>query len=177
MNTLNDTPDYIEIPLPQNRIAIVSPQDSDMSNFRWHGLRKGKIINAATKYYAVRNKTIGVKTQYAEYMHRVILARMLGRELVKGEWVDHINGNGLDNRRENLRLSTIAQNAFNKGKHSNNTSGYKGVSWNKFAGRWVAQITIDGKNKYLGYFDTPEEAHAAYCAKAKELHGEFFNPG
>jgi hypothetical protein len=87
--------------------------------------------------------------------------------------VDHINCNPLDNSFANLRLATNAQNACNRGKPSTNSSGYKGVTWKKLKNKWSAQIMINYKKKNLGYFNTPEEAHAAYCKAAKELHGDF----
>jgi hypothetical protein len=87
--------------------------------------------------------------------------------------VDHINCNPLDNSFVNLRLATNAQNACNRGKPSTNSSGYKGVTWKKLKNKWSAQIMINCKKKNLGYFNTPEEAHAAYCKAAKELHGDF----
>lgn len=102
---------------------------------------------------------------------------MLGRKLAKGEFPDHINGNGLDNRRENLRLATRSQNSINRGKQSNNKSGYKGVSWNKRDKRWTAQITINKHIINLGGFDTPEQAYEAYKEAAKQYHGTFANLG
>ena len=88
-----------------------------------------------------------------------------------GEWplmVDHINGDVVDNRIENLRASNsrLNMNAHRK-VHKNNTSGYTGVMFYKNANKWAAQISIDGKTKHLGLFLSPEDAHAAYKA-AKE---------
>lgn len=93
--------------------------------------------------------------------------------------VDHIDGNKLNNRIENLRSATTSQNQHNRTKYKNNTSGYKGVSFygkNKYK-CWGANIQVNGKQKHLGYFLTPEEAFAAYCKAALELHGEFANTG
>jgi hypothetical protein len=96
-----------------------------------------------------------------------------------GEWpkseLDHINGIKNDNRLCNLREVTRSQNMQNCGKYLNNTSGFKGVSWNKQSNKWKAQICISGKHKHLGSFDTPEEASIAYQLAAKELHGEFLH--
>lgn len=87
--------------------------------------------------------------------------------------IDHINGIRNDNRIENLREADQSQNIANGKKHRDSTSGLKGVTWNAACKRWMAQIHWRGKHIYLGLFDTKEEAHAAYCAAAKRLHGEY----
>jgi hypothetical protein len=79
--------------------------------------------------------------------------------------LDHINGNRADNRFANLRLATAQQNNENIGRRRDNTSGFRGVSLTK-TGRWMAQIQSKGVKKHLGYFDTPEAAHAAYVQSA-----------
>ena len=92
-------------------------------------------------------------------------------------YIDHIDGDKSNNRVENLREATPSQNQFNKGPTALNTSGFKGVSFYKGRKKWWARINIQGKKKHLGYFNTPEEAFAAYCAAAGEVHGEFVNVG
>lgn len=93
--------------------------------------------------------------------------------------VDHINGNGLDNRRANLRMARSTQNVVNSGprrrglRTSVRPSGYKGVSFDKVSNRWKAQIMVDGKNHNLGRFVSPEEAARVYNAAAQEAWGEF----
>lgn len=87
--------------------------------------------------------------------------------------VDHINGDTLDNRRSNLRICTKAQNTMNRGPQKNNTSGFKGVSFNKQSGKWISAITVNNKRINIGLFPSAKEAHIAYCEKAKELHGEY----
>ena len=108
-------------------------------------------------------------------------AHRLAWLLVHGEWpdgdVDHIDGNRLNNRIANLRLATRSQNLANARKSNRNTSGLKGVSWNKKSQRWMAQICADNHRLYLGLFDTPEEAHAAYLAAAHEHFGTFAHGG
>lgn len=86
-------------------------------------------------------------------------------------FVDHRNMNGLDCRRENLRAATKSQNTRNSRLRRNNRSGFKGVT--ETSKGWRAQCRFDGRNHHLGYFDTPEEAHAAYFAAACEHAGEF----
>lgn len=152
----------IEIPLTQGQIAIVDDEDSDLSNQRWCAtIRNGSVPG----FYA--------KCKGQGYLHRVILARVLGRSLKTNEWVDHINRNTLDNRRTNLRLTTPSQNHMNRSKNTNNTSGFKGVSFNRFRNVWTAQIRLSGKVKNLGRYDTAEEAAHAYDAAAREHFGEF----
>jgi len=96
---------------------------------------------------------------------------------VHGEWppgrLDHENGETADNRFANLRLATHSQNIANSRLRRDSTSGLKGVSFYTSAGKWGANISKDGRRHYLGLFNTPEEAHAAYCAAAGELQGEF----
>ena len=93
------------------------------------------------------------------------------------DFIDHIDGNKHNNRISNLRLCTQQQNSCNRAKPENNTSGYKGVSLSANGKRWVASITARGVTHHLGTFDTTADAHAAYWKAAKELHGEFANPG
>lgn len=118
-----------------------------------HGYRHGYVMS------------LPVKT------HRVAWA------IYHGEWpassIDHINCDKTDNRITNLRLATDPQNGWNVGLNSKNTSGYKGVTFYSLTGKWRSRITVSGQVKYLGYYDTPEEAHAAYCEAAKKYHGEF----
>jgi hypothetical protein len=107
------------------------------------------------------------------YTHRLIWFYIFG-EWPKGQ-IDHHNGNKLDNRITNFRVSTQSQNKSNCKKPRSNTSGYKGVV--KYGLRWKAQITHQQKVIYLGLYDTREAAHAAYVAAANELQGRFANPG
>jgi hypothetical protein len=87
--------------------------------------------------------------------------------------IDHKNWNGLDNRRENLRICTPQQNSFNQKKRKDTSSKYKGVSWSSQTGKWKSTITHNGKTHYLGRFDSAEEAAQKYDEKAKEFFGEF----
>jgi len=96
---------------------------------------------------------------------------------VHGEWplmgIDHINGDGCDNRIANLRLATQSQNLGNSKKPITNRSGKKGVSWHAVGKKWQAHIKVDGINFYLGLFDTVKLAHEAYAEAATKYRGEF----
>jgi hypothetical protein len=106
----------------------------------------------------------------AIYMHLEIMSAPDGME------VDHMNGNGLDNRRENLRLCTRAQNRMNSVKRIGKSSTFKGVYWHKNCRKWRASLKLDGKEIHIGYFNTELEAAEAYDEKALELFGEFAKP-
>lgn len=114
---------------------------------------------------------VGAIFHHNFFAHRVCWA------LSTGSWpaayIDHINGIKSDNRLINLRLSTHGQNQHNKTKQQNNTSGFKGVTFKTQNKQWCAQISVDGKRKYLGLFPTAETAHAAYVKASQSLHKEF----
>lgn len=87
--------------------------------------------------------------------------------------IDHINCDRADNRLYNLREATPRQNRGNIKRSSHNSSGFKGVSFNKFAKKYSASIHVDDKKVHIGYFDNPETAHSAYMSKALEIFGDF----
>lgn len=162
----------IEIPLTQGQIALVDDIDADLLTYKWVAQ-----YNTHTKtYYAQRTIRIGAK-RTALPMHRVILSRMLGRELTYKDKCDHINHNTLDNRRAELRLATNSQNAANRSKTKSNTSGYKGVTWRKDIKKWHSQIEVqeNGKRrgKHLGYYDDVLDAAKAYDRAALEHHKQY----
>lgn len=131
-----------------------------------------------TNAFTCKNKSgyfHGRVNQKTYLAHRVIWA------LYYNEWpygeIDHINGDRSDNRIENLRIATPSENRCNRGKQSNNTSGYKGVYFNKRNNSWYAEIRKSGTKKYLGSAKTPEEAYKFYTANLETHHGVFANSG
>lgn len=98
------------------------------------------------------------------------MSRSVGRELLVSEKVDHINRNGLDNRRENLRLLSNKQNARNRRTRIDSATGYRGVE--KVRSKYRAHIGVDGQHIHLGMFDTPEGAYRAFCEAADRYYGE-----
>lgn len=154
----------IEIPLTQGQVALVDDEDADLVNQNW-------CATVIPSGYG--NSEFYAKCKGQGYLHRVILARVLNRPLATSEWVDHINRNTLDNRRTNLRLTTPSQNCMNRAKGKTNTSGFKGVSFDRIRNKWLAQIRLSGRVKNLGRYATPEDAACAYDTAAREFYGEF----
>lgn len=153
------------VPLTRGQWAVVDESEFERINSnRWIALWCPK----TKSFYAVRT-VITKGKRICVRMHREVLYLHSG--IVKKG--DHKNCDTLDNRVRNIRRATDAQNCHNRRKARNNTSGYKGVSWHKGTGMWVARITVNGIRYGLGYFHTPEEAYAAYCAAAEIHHGEF----
>lgn len=146
--------------------TLVDEEDMDLAQRRWHVIYPGRGVPYVRGY-------VSKNPPKNESLHRVIVARMVGRELTRKDTVDHINCDTLDNRRANLRLVTRAQNAWNRRRASNNTSGYKGVCFINRTGKWRAYIDYKGRKHNLGEYGTPEEAHEVYKREATRLYGEF----
>lgn len=147
-----------QILLTQEKVALVDDADYEwLIQRKWHAHRSHKAWYARRP--EGRNQTV--------FMHREIMNASTGEE------VDHIDGNSLNNTRANLRLCTMTQNQRNKPKFSNNTSGYKGVSWSKQKNKWHARIYTMGRNVHIGLFDSAVEAALAYDIAALAYYGEF----
>ena len=109
-----------------------------------------------------KSQTMYVRTTDGRYLHRAVMSRVLGRELTKSEKVDHINGNGLDNRRVNLRVVTHSQNLANRSITRRTTNRFKGITKCKRTGKWQAKIMVNYKTIYLGTFESDEDAAKEY---------------
>jgi len=152
-----------KILLTQGKYALVDDSDYDFLNkWKWCANKLGNT------YYAVRNSPRIKGKGKTILMHRVIMDLSIGME------VDHIDGDGLNNQRKNLRVCTHLQNLKNRGIPKGNKSGYKGVSFYKRVKKWVAFIGVNGKNIGLGYFLTKEDAYKAYCDACIKYHGDFY---
>lgn len=152
-----------QIPLTHGQFTIVDDEDYELlSQFKWTWQPPGK--NRQTGY-AYRKEYPSNKSIF---MHRLLL------NAPKGLQVDHINGNGLDNQRHNLRLATNRQNHYNLPKRRDgNTSTYKGVHLAPSGYGWETQIRVDGRTIHLGIFPTQHAAAIAYNEAALTHHGEF----
>lgn len=134
--------------------VVIDRDDASIARrYRWNAVR------ISGRYYAISGDRL---------LHRLIM-----EPIPDGMEVDHIDGDSLNNRRSNLRIVSHAQNNMNKVLQSNNTSGFKGVSWNRNAGKWSASIKKRNRKRHIGLFASREEAARAYDDAARELHGEF----
>lgn len=149
----------VEVPLTRGYVAIVDAADAArVLAHKWYAHPNRQNV------YAARDvRRDGKRTTLK--LHQFLTGYPL---------TDHVNGNGLDNRRTNLRDATTGENNCNSRLRSNNTTGFKGVSWHKGRRKWRSYIGGgDCRHRHLGYFLTAEEAAHAYDAAARELHGEY----
>jgi hypothetical protein len=152
------------------KVLIDDEDYNKIKVYKWY-INKDKKNNR----YTVR-ATLYKKLSKYNYKHKSIYIHSLIMNAKKGEVVDHKNHNTLDNRKCNLRICTNQQNIFNQKLNKRNTSGYKGVSFNKSAKKWKAKVCYNYKDYYLGLFSNILDAKKAYEIKAKELFKEFYNP-
>ncbi|MGB2866426.1 MAG: HNH endonuclease [Sedimentisphaerales bacterium] len=153
---------FRRIPLTQGKCAIVDQDDFERLNkYKWYA------VKSTNTFYARRTKRAGKKYVFI-MMHRDVI-HPPGHFLV-----DHINHNGLDNRKANLRLATCAQNSYNRIYfRKSKSSKYTGVSWQKQRKKWIVVIRYNCNNKFIGYFEDEIQAAKAYDKAAKKHHGEF----
>jgi len=150
------------IPLTRGLFAKVDDADFEwLSQFKWHTDLKPHTCYAQRSVKRTEN---GKKVRYGMRMHVAILGKREGFE------IDHINNDGLDNRRENLRFCTRSQNNMNRKPQR---LGRRGVTYDASKKKWAAQIQIDRQNILIGRFTNPEDAAHAYDATARELFGQF----
>lgn len=149
-----------EIQLTQGKVALVDDEDFDrVSKFKWHA-KEGQRTWYAQKNLPAINGKRGMIT-----LHQFLLGTRKG--------IDHKDGNGLNNRKKNLRLATPIQNCQNRRKLLGCTSRFKGVNWNPKYSHWQARIKVSGKSRSLGCYPSEQEAAQAYDAAAKVLFGRF----
>jgi hypothetical protein len=155
---------FRRIPLTMGKFAIVDPEDYEhLSRYKWYVTKNGNT------FYAKRNTSRkNIKNSLTCYMHRHII------KVPPGFVIDHINHNGLDNRKVNLRIATRAQNNRHTKKTKNKfRSNYKGIYWHNRDRAWEVRITADGKRRHFGCYKDEIEAAKAYDHAAKIYHGSF----
>jgi hypothetical protein len=153
----------IEIKLTKGLTTIVDDDDAELAELKWSAA-----VRKTTQY-----AQYGASSKKTRLLHRVIMERIQGRELERREVVDHIDHNGLNNTRSNLRLVTQRENMANSRLFRNNTSGFRGVSWYTGIKRWVAKIRIGDRFIHLGCFDTAVEAAKKYNEAAFAHFGHY----
>ena len=167
MKTPDFTADFLRQVLDYNPLTGVFTWKVNRSRQAKRGVVAGREIIVPDDHHV---RIIGVKRKNY-YAHRLAWYWMTSEWPTKQ--IDHKDCNALNNAWNNLRLATPYQNSMNQRKRKNNKTGFKGVSFHKRDKRFAASIRINGNLTWLGYFDTAEEAHAAYMAAARKHFGEF----
>ena len=154
--------------LTAERLRELLHYDPETGLFTWleerHGVIKGAIAGTVFGHRYTKISIFGKRY----YAHRLVWLYFYGR--LPYSCVDHINGNGHDNKIANLREATHAENGQNMKVRVNNTTGLTGASFHNQTGKWRSQITVNRKNIYLGLFASAELAHAEYLAAKKVFH-------
>lgn len=158
--------------LTQSELKSQLKYDPDTGLFAWASLKRGVTIGKVAGSLKPSGYVIILVNRKMFRAHRLAWLYMTGRFPAKS--VDHINRIKNDNRWCNLRDASHSENFFNMGIKSSNTSGYKGVSFNKQLRKWDARATVNKQQTCLGLFDTPELASEAYREFAKNNHAEFY---
>lgn len=158
--------------LTQDYLQSILDYDALTGIFKWTARRQGTRVGRQCGCVG----PLGYRQIYVRGHH--YMAHRLAWFYVYGHWpaafIDHINGDTDDNRIDNLREADAVQSAWNTRKQKNNTSGYKGVHFSKGSKKkWQATIHANHQRHVIGYYETPEEASAAYNSAAAKLHGEF----
>jgi len=152
----------IYISLTQGKFALIDDEMHEWLNqWKWYARISGNT------YYATRNSSRKNGKRKIIFMHREITKSL------PSQYVDHKNGNGLDNQLNNLRTCNKQQNHFNQKTNKNNTSGFKGVIWHKQLNKWQSRICVNRKRIYLGHFNNIIDAAKAYNEAAMKYFGEF----
>jgi len=168
-------------PMPElNYIKSILNYDPDTGIFTWKVNGNNQFVKvgdvAGCLYVNSKNldcKYYKIKINQKRYLlHRLAYYHITGIDPAENE-VDHINGNSLDNRFDNLRLATHANNGKNVKKRKDNTSGFKGVCWDKRAKKWQAKIKVNNKRIYLGYYNNKFYAALIYARAAKHYFGKW----
>lgn len=155
------------IPLSQGLFAMVDDEDAErVLPFKWYA-RREKRADGSERVYAVRNIAGSDGKKTIQWMHRYLMG------VAPGEEVDHIDGNGANNMRCNLRVCTRAENSRNARPCAGKSSQYKGVSRDKRVGKWKSYIKVDGRMINLGDFSSELEAANAYDVADTALFGDF----
>jgi len=145
-----------KIKLTQGKVALVDDEDyNKLNQFNWYAHN-----GWGDNFYAVRNVWLAKNKRKTERMHNVIFGKT-----TEGNTVDHIDRNGLNNQKENLRECTKSENSLNTDIYKSNTSGFRGVSWDKVTKKWKVQRSFNKKQQYLGVFSTKIEAYRIYFGK------------
>lgn len=163
--------------LTQERLRELLHYEHDTGTFYWKVRKKQskRRVGQIAGYVMKDSETLSyrvIKIDGRLYgAHRLVWLYITGCH--PKAMLDHVNGDGLDNRFENLREASRMQNACNRRLDGRNTSGFKGVFWHKRHNKWISKIQVNRKSIHLGYFDEPAKAHEAYKAAAAKYHGEF----